>query len=103
MRSRLIALALLLVAASAAYWFLVRDRAVEAQLRLPRATATIGTGSEAIAVDPEGQILAWLPLSEDLQLPYLPLSSPPESGRLAGTALEQARVLGAAPARLRPY
>ncbi|HEX6689508.1 MAG TPA: cell division protein FtsQ/DivIB [Solirubrobacterales bacterium] len=103
MRRWLLLFALLLVVLAGAYWFLVRDSTVEAQLELPRATATIGTGSDAIAVGPDGQILAWLPLSEDLQLPSLPLSEPPKSGELAGPVLQQARVLGAAPATLRPY
>ncbi len=88
---------------AALYQFAFRDKSVAPRLQLPPATATIGTGSEAIAVGPDGQILAWLPLSEDLQLPSLPLASPPKSGRLAGPALQQARVLGAAPAALRPY
>jgi hypothetical protein len=44
-----------------------------------------------------------LPLSEELRLPRLPLSEPPASGRLSGPVLQQARVLGAAPAALRPY
>jgi hypothetical protein len=102
-RRRLLAVVSLVAAIAAAYVFLVRDTTVEPRLRIPQATATIGIGSDAIAVGPDGQILAWLPLSEDLQLPYLPLSSPPQGGRLAGPALQQARVLGAAPATLRPY
>jgi len=103
MRRRLIAVGLVVVAMAAAYWVLIRDTTVDPQLHLPPATATIGTGSEAVAVGPEGQILVWLPLSEDVQLPSLPLSVPPEGGRLAGPVLQQARVLGAAPATLRPY
>lgn len=99
-------LALVLLAALAGgllYQFALRDTTVESHVVLAPATATIGTGSDAIAVGPDGQILTWLPLSEDLQLPHLPLSSPPKSGQLAGPALQQARVLGAAPATLRPY
>ncbi len=103
MRRRLLAIALLVVAVLAAYWLLIRDTTVEADLRLPRATATIGTGADAIAVGPEGQIIAWLPLSEELRLPSLSLSTPPKDGRLSGPVLQQARVLGAAPATLRPY
>jgi hypothetical protein len=103
MRRRLLAVGLLVVAVVAVYWLLIRDSIVEPRLQASRATATIGTGSDAIAVGPRGQILAWLPLSEELQLPTLPLSEPPESGRLAGPVLQQARVLGAAPATLRPY
>jgi Cell division protein FtsQ/DivIB, C-terminal len=95
----------LVVAAVLLYWFGVREETVEPQLRPAQATATIGSGSgsETVAVGPDGQILAWYPLSEDEALPSLPLSSPPESGELAGPVLLQARVLGAAPAALRPY
>jgi hypothetical protein len=102
-RRRLLPIALLAVVAVAAYWFLIRDTSVEAPARPAQATATIGSGSDAVAVGPEGQILAGRMLPEDAQLPSLPLSSPPRSGRLAGPVLEQARVLGAAPAALRPY
>jgi hypothetical protein len=102
-RARLIALVLIALAAGTAYWFLIRDRTVEARVRVPQATATIGTGSEAVAVGPEGQGLAWLSLPEDATLPYLPLATPPPAGQLAGPVLQQARVLGAAPATLRPY
>jgi hypothetical protein len=85
------------------YWVMVRDSTVEAHLQVPRATAAIGAGADAIAVSPSGEILAWLPLDEDALLPSLPLSVPPKSGQLAGPVLQQARVLGAAPATLRPY
>jgi len=102
-RLRLLAVVSLVVAIVLAYVFLIRDSTVAPHLQAPQATATIGTGSDAIAVGPDGQVLTWLPLSEDLQLPYLPLSSPPEGGQLAGPVLQQARVLGAAPAALRPY
>ena len=63
----------------------------------------IGTGSSAVGVSAEGAVLSWLPPPKEASLPLLPLSKPPASGHLAGTALEQARVLGAAPAALRPY
>jgi cell division septal protein FtsQ len=85
------------------YRFALGDTTAEPDIVLPQAVATIGSGSEAIAVGAEGQVLAWLPLEEDAQLPQLPLSEAPESGRLAGPALQQARVLAAAPAGLRPY
>ncbi len=85
------------------YWFGVRDSTVEPHLRSLQPVATIGTGSEAIAVGSEGQILAWLPLSEEEQLPSLPLAEPPKGDKLAGPVLQQARVLGAAPIALRPY
>ena len=100
----LVAIALAVLAVGGlAYYVLIRDATVEAHLQSPRATATIGTGSEAIAVGPSGEILAWLPVPEDTPLPELPLSTPPQGGRLSGPVLEQAVVLGAAPAKLRPY
>lgn len=85
------------------YWFGVRDSTVEPHLKSLQPAATIGTGSDAVAVSSDGQILVWLPLSEDEPLPSLPLSAPPQGGKLAGPLLRQARVLGAAPAALRPY
>jgi hypothetical protein len=101
---RWLALAVLAaLAGGSAYWFLLRDTTVESHLLAPRATAAIGSGSKAIAVGPDGQVLDWLPLPAEARLPRLPLSAPPKSGRLAGPALAQARVLGAAPATLRPY
>jgi cell division septal protein FtsQ len=102
-RRKLLAAVAVLVAAATVYLLLVRDTVASPNLILPRATATIGTGSEAVAVGSDGQVLAWLPLPEDLQLPRLPLSSPPKGERLAGPVLQQAKVLGAAPATLRPY
>jgi hypothetical protein len=89
--------------AFAAYWLLIRDTSVEPTVQAPRATATIGAGSEAVAVGPRGRVLPWLPLSGDARLPALPLAEPPRSGRLGGPVLAQAEVLGAAPAALRPY
>jgi Cell division protein FtsQ len=102
-RLRFLWVILAVIAAGAVYQLLLGGKAVEPQVILPRATATIGSGSEAIAVGPDGQILAWLPLPEGVQLPQLPLSEPPPGGRLVGPALQQAQVLGAAPATLRPY
>jgi hypothetical protein len=102
-RRRLLLGALVLALAAAVYLLFFREKTVEPTVVLPSPTATIGSGSEAIAVGPDGQILSWLPLPEDAQLPRLPLSSPPKNGRLAGPVLAQARVLGAAPAALRPY
>jgi cell division septal protein FtsQ len=102
-RRRLPVAVSLVAVVAVAYVFIVRDSTVEPQLRIPPATATIGAGSDAIAVGPEGQVLAWLPLPEDLQLPSLPLATAPKGGRLVGPVLQQARVLGAAPAALRPY
>jgi cell division septal protein FtsQ len=102
-RRWLIALGLVVAVLLCVYWFVIRDSTVEPHLRSLQAAATIGTGSDAIAVGTDGQILAWLPLSEEQPLPSLPLSEPPKGGKLAGPVLQQARVLGAAPAALRPY
>lgn len=103
MRRRLFGGLGVVVLVLAAYWFLVRDTTMKPTVRVSRATATIGSGSAAVAVGPGGRLLGWLPLSEEVQLPTLPLSEPPKSGRLAGPVLQQARVLGAAPPALRPY
>jgi hypothetical protein len=103
MRRALVVGVALVALAAVVYWVAVRDSTVEGRLAAPRATATIGTGSEAVAVGPSGEILAWLPVSEDTPLPALPISEPPKGGRLSGPVLEQALVLGAAPAKLRPY
>jgi hypothetical protein len=102
-RLRFVWVILGVIAAAAAYQFLFGAHLAEPQLKAPRATATIGTGSEALPVGPQGQVLAWLPLPEDAALPYLPLAEAPPSGQLGGPALQQAVVLGAAPAGLRPY
>lgn len=103
MRRWPIALGLVFFALLGAYWFGVRDSTVEPHLKPVEAAATIGAGSDAVAVGDDGQLLPWLPLSEEQPLPSLPLSEPPESGKLNGPVLQQARVLGAAPAALRPY
>lgn len=86
-----------------AYWLLVRDTTVIAELKVFPATAVIGEGEDEVGVSREGAVLAWLQLPEGAELPRLPLSEPPRSGRLAGPALQQAKVLGAAPPPLRPY
>ncbi len=85
------------------YLFVLPDSKAEPRLFLPRATATIGSGEEAVAVSADGEVLTWLTLPEEVQLPRLPLATVPEKSRLGGPLLEQALVLGAAPAALRPY
>lgn len=96
-------LAVLLLAGAGIYFLLLREEAVEPRVMSLQATATIGEGEDRVAVGPDGTLLLGLRLSEDAELPTLPLEEPPPSGHLAGPALEQARVLGAAPAALRPY
>lgn len=91
------------LAAVAVYWFLVRQDTAEPTVLVPRLAATIGEGSEAIGVSADGSMVRWLPLPEDPPLPRLPLESPPKGGRVKGPALEQVRVLAAVPDELRPY
>jgi len=91
------------VAAVAVWFFLVRDESVAPTVATPRPAATIGSGSDAVVVSAGGAVLPWFPVSEERPLPELPLSEPPKKGRLAGPALQQVQVLGAAPDALRPY
>jgi hypothetical protein len=86
-----------------AYQFVVRDTQVVPRLVPAQPTAAIGTGSNAVGVSAEGAVLQWQPPPKESSQPLLPLSKPPASGHLTGTALQQAHVLGAAPAALRPY
>jgi hypothetical protein len=103
-RSRLlIALAAVLVIAVGVYWFVVRQDSAEPRVLVPQLTATIGEGSDAIGVAANGAAVRWLPLPEDPPLPQLPLEEAPKGGRVKGPALEQVRVLAAAPRALRPY
>jgi hypothetical protein len=102
-RRQLLAIGLLVVGIAAVWFFLIRDTVVIPAVIVPEATATIGSGEEAVAVTAAGAVVPWLPLPEESELPELPLSEVPKTGRLAGPMLEQARVLGAAPAALRPY
>lgn len=79
------------------------DTVVEPRLVDSRPTAVIGSGSEAVAVAADGTLMRWYPVPEGSSLPRLPLEEAPKGGRLAGPALEQAKVLGAAPPALRRY
>jgi hypothetical protein len=102
-RVRLAALCLVVVIAAAAYLFLVREKTVAATVSSPRPAATIGSGSDAVVVSARGAVVRWLPAPQNPPLPELPLAEPPKGGQLAGHVLEQAHVLGAVPAGLRPY
>lgn len=95
--------ALLIVALAAVYYAFVRQRTATPRVFVPHLAATIGSGEGAIGVTDRGALVRWLPLPDDPPLPQLPLDAPPKRGRLAGPALEQARVLGAVPDALRPY
>ena len=102
MRRALIAVCAVAVLA-AGYLLLVRDETIAPALVSAPATAVIGSGSDAVPVGADGTIQFWRPPPEDGALPALPISEPPQKGVLGGTLLEQARVLGAAPAALRPH
>jgi cell division septal protein FtsQ len=79
------------------------DKTTVGTVRVPEPVATIGSGEEAVAVTASGAVVRWWPLPAEPNLPRLPLSEAPKNGHLAGPMLQQARVLGAAPAALRPY
>jgi hypothetical protein len=99
----LAALVVVIVLGVAVYWFFVREKTVEATVRLPHAVARIGEGSAAVAVSGQGKLVRWLPLPKNPELPALPLAKPPKDGRVKGPMLQQVRVLAAAPQALRPY
>ena len=103
MRRWLAAIALVVVAAAAGYWFLLRDTTVTAKVEVPELASTIGSGEGAVGVSTEGEVVPFLPVPAEPPLPTLPIEQVPKSGRLAGPVLEQAKVLGAAPVALRPY
>jgi hypothetical protein len=65
--------------------------------------ATIGSGTDAVAVSADGAVLAWFPVPEESGLPRLPLEEAPKGGRVQGPVLEQVRVLAATPPALTPY
>jgi cell division septal protein FtsQ len=85
------------------YQRLFGDKEVAPRLVSSEPVAVIGSGSSALAVASDGTLLAWLPPPKEDSLPKLPLETPPKGPRLKGPVLEQVRVLGAAPAGLRPY
>jgi hypothetical protein len=99
-KRRLLAVAVLIVAVAAIYELVLRDSSAAPRLILPRPVATIGSGSSAVGVRADGAVLDWLPAPKDESLPRLPLSTPPRRPRVAGTLLDQVRVLGAAPPAL---
>lgn len=100
-RAVVVILAVILVAFVAQK--VVGGKTVEPHLVSSEPVATIGSGSEALAVAEDGTVLAWLTLPEDTTLPQLSISSAPEGPRVQGSALEQVRVLAATPSALRPY
>lgn len=99
----LAAVAVVLAAALAVYWFGVRAGSADPHVTVPKLAATIGEGDEAVGVASSGALVRWLPLPDEPPLPRLSLEELPKGGRVRGPALEQVRVLAAVPAQLRPY
>lgn len=92
-----------LLAAAYLLFFRGDDESVTSPTARAKPVAMIGSGSNAVAVAANGTILTRLPPPKEGSLPKLPLETPPKGPRLQGPALEQAKVLGAAPKGLRPY
>jgi hypothetical protein len=91
------------VVVAIAYLWIFAATEVTPTVRVAYPTAVIGAGDEAVGVTPDGQLLVGRPPPEEGTLPSLPTpEEPPPDGRLTGTLREQAIVLGAAPAALRP-
>lgn len=99
---RALVLSLIAALVVAGYILLIRGTTVATRVSVPQAIAEIGSGSDSVGVSRDGAILSWLPSPAE-ELPKLPLAELPDASRLAGPALTQARVLGAAPLPLRPY
>jgi hypothetical protein len=94
---------LVVIAVAFVYQRIFGDTMVAPHLVSGQPVAVIGSGTDAVAVAADGTILAWLPPPKEGSLPKLPLETLPKGPRLQGPALEQTRVLGATPDRLRPY
>jgi hypothetical protein len=101
-RRVLLAAAAVLVLAGI-YFVFLRGSSVEGRLQPLTPTSAIGSGKDAVGVAASGAILFGMPAPAEGSLPLLPISEPPKQGYLAGPLLEQALVLGAAPAPLCPY
>jgi len=102
-RRLLAAAAIVVVAVVAIYWLALRDKTVAPTVAVPQLAARIGAGEDAVLVAADGEVIRWGYEPDRIHLPELPLSEPPQRGRLQGTALEQVEVLGAVPAELRRF
>lgn len=100
-RGAIVILAVIVVAF--VYQRIFGSKTVTAHLVSSQPVAAIGSGEGAVAVANDGTVLTWLSVSEDSNLPQLPLASTPKGRRVQGPVLEQVRVLAAAPPPLRPY
>jgi hypothetical protein len=102
-RRVLLGVAAAVLVLAGAYFLFLRGNSVEGRLKPLTPTSAIGSGKDAVGVTASGVILFGMPAPAEGSLPLLPVSEPPKQGYLAGPLLEQARVLGAAPAPLCPY
>jgi hypothetical protein len=91
------------VVAALVYHLAAGENQLKPRLVQTTPTAAIHTASAVIGVSAKGAVLSWQPPPKESSLPLLPLTKLPASGHLSGTALQQALVLGAAPAALRPH
>jgi Cell division protein FtsQ len=98
-----LAVILAVIVAGALFQRLFGDDRTVGAVQVPIPAATVESEGEALAVTANGAIVRWFPLPDESELPELPLSEVPKTGRLAGPMLEQARILGAAPPPLPPY
>jgi cell division protein FtsQ len=73
------------------------------RVRLRRPAAIAGIDGDEVAIAGDGTVLRGLPLENAGDLPRLSLAGQPERARVTGPDLEQARVLGAAPASMLGY
>lgn len=100
-RELAIAAGLLVLLAVVYKLFLADTELAPERIRIGFATSVLGEGEAGIGVTPDGELLSGEPAPKEGTLPSLPPVQAPKSGRLGGPMLEQAKVLGAAPAPLR--
>jgi cell division protein FtsQ len=97
------AIVLIAIAVAFVYQRLIADKTVSGRVLVPQPAARIGSGSSAVVVTADGAVIRWFPPPRGPELPLLPLTAIPKGGHLAGSALQQVRILAAAPPALRPY
>lgn len=102
-RRWLIGMAIVFLAGVSAYWVLLRDGPATAEIRVSELASRIGNGEDAVGVTTGGKIVPGRAVPSDSLLPELSIGSVPEGGKLQGSVLAEAKVLGAAPRKLRPY
>jgi cell division protein FtsQ len=73
---------------------------IEVTERPPTMVVKVGDQQTPVAAD--GTLLTGVEVAEDDHLPVLEIGDPPQGAKLQGVELDQALVVGAAPAELRP-